>query len=127
MLQKGSSSKVTEVEVMVGNQWVPGPTPPGKITSATADVLGNDVFLFGGQGSSKSSAIYVLREKSNTWERIQISLYQPRASHASLVINEKGAFLSVFLNVTLIFQSTWSVVKVKIMSKSSKRRDPKHE
>ena len=77
---------------MVGNQWVPGPTPPGKITSATADVLGNDVFLFGGQGSSKSSAIYVLREKSSTWERIETSLYQPRASHASLVINEKGAF-----------------------------------
>ena len=75
---------------MVGNQWVPGPTPPGKITSASADVLGNDVFLFGGQGSSKSSSIYVLREKSNSWERISASLYQPRASHASLVVNDSG-------------------------------------
>ena len=85
---------MTEVEVLVGNQWVPGPTPPGKITSASADVLGNDVFLFGGQGSSKSSSIYVLREKSNSWERISASLYQPRASHASLVVNDSGTFFN---------------------------------
>ena len=86
----GSSSKVTEVEVLVGGQWVPGPSPPGKITSASADVLGKDVYLFGGQGSSKSMAIYVLRQKSNYWERLPSSLYQPRASHASLVINQSG-------------------------------------
>ena len=34
--------------------------------------------------------IYVLREKSNYWERLPTSLYQPRASHASLVINQSG-------------------------------------
>ena len=76
---------------MVGNRWVAGPPLPVKVTASTAEVVGGDVYLFGGHhGSGRSSTIYVLKEKSNNWQLVQGRLNQNRAAHVSVSIMNMG-------------------------------------
>lgn len=87
---QGRSGRQHDVEILVGRQWQKGPRLPKEIASASAQAIGDDVFVFGGHESRASDVVYRLSRGSDVWEEVKPKLRTPRASHTTVLIGNKG-------------------------------------
>lgn len=87
----GKSGRNKAVEILVGRNWQTGPDLPTEISLASAQAIGEDLFIFGGQGSSrKTNSVYKLARGREKWEEITPKLRNVRASHMSVLVGSKG-------------------------------------
>jgi len=87
---QGRSGRQRDVEVLVGNRWQNGPRLPKEIASASAEAVGDDVFVFGGHEVRSSDVVYKLSRGSDVWHEVKPNLRSPRASHTTVLIGTKG-------------------------------------
>ena len=87
----GKSGRNKAVEILVGRTWQTGPSLPTEISLASAQAIGEDLFIFGGQGSArKTNSVYKLARGTEKWEEISPKLKSVRASHMSVLVGSKG-------------------------------------